>query len=185
MLPSAIAMSPSSTGVRPDVLLTLYVERGLWDRFLSRAALGGAMNEIETDVPPPALGSQLRCPAHGHDPRNNGEGDRTMANEKTPPDVSRRQFVGTVAATAAGLTIVPRHVLGAGFQAPSDKVNVAVVGYAHGMGTSNLKQRGEDRQHRGALRLSTRARRPRPAASAARRRSDEFPKATANTRTSA
>ena len=62
-----------------------------------------------------------------------------MANEKTPPDVSRRQFVGTVAATAAGLTIVPRHVLGAGFQAPSDTVNVAVVGYAHGMGTSNLR----------------------------------------------
>ena len=62
-----------------------------------------------------------------------------MANEKTPPDVSRRQFVGAVAASAAGLTIVPRHVLGAGFQAPSDKVNVAVVGYAHGMGTSNLK----------------------------------------------
>ena len=62
-----------------------------------------------------------------------------MANEKTPPDVSRRQFVGTVAATAAGLTIVPRHVLGAGFQAPSDTVNVAVVGYAHGMGSNNLK----------------------------------------------
>jgi predicted dehydrogenase len=63
-----------------------------------------------------------------------------MANEKTPQDASRRQFVGTVAATAAGLTIVPRHVLGGtGFQAPSDKVNVAVVGYAHGMGTSNLK----------------------------------------------
>ena len=63
-----------------------------------------------------------------------------MANEKTPPDFSRRQFVGTVAATAAGLTIVPRHVLGAGFQAPSDTVNVAVVGYAAGnaMGTNNL-----------------------------------------------
>jgi predicted dehydrogenase len=44
-----------------------------------------------------------------------------------------------VAATAAGLTIVPRHVLGAGFQAPSDTVNVAVVGYSHGMGTNNLK----------------------------------------------
>lgn len=28
-------------GVRPDVLVTLYVERGLWDRFLTRAALGG------------------------------------------------------------------------------------------------------------------------------------------------
>jgi uncharacterized protein (TIGR03663 family) len=27
-------------GLRPDVLLTLYVERGLWDRFLSRAAAG-------------------------------------------------------------------------------------------------------------------------------------------------
>ena len=38
---SAIAMFPSSSGVRPDVLLTLYVERGLWDRFLSRAAGGG------------------------------------------------------------------------------------------------------------------------------------------------
>jgi predicted dehydrogenase len=62
-----------------------------------------------------------------------------MANEKTPSDVSRRQFVGTVAATAAGLTIVPRHVLGAGFQAPSDTVNVAVVGYAHGMGSNNLR----------------------------------------------
>jgi len=60
-------------------------------------------------------------------------------DEKQPPSqVSRRQFVGTVATTAAGLTIVPRHVLGAGFQAPSDTVNVAVVGYKHGMGTSNL-----------------------------------------------
>ena len=29
-------------GVRPEVLVTLYVERGLWERFLSRAALGGA-----------------------------------------------------------------------------------------------------------------------------------------------
>jgi uncharacterized protein (TIGR03663 family) len=28
-------------GLRPEVLLTLYVERGLWDRFLSRAAIGG------------------------------------------------------------------------------------------------------------------------------------------------
>ena len=45
--------------------------------------------------------------------------------------------MGTAAA-AAGLTIVPRHVLGKGFQAPSDTVNVAVVGYIHGMGTSNL-----------------------------------------------
>ena len=60
-------------------------------------------------------------------------------DDKQPPTtVSRRQFVGTVATTAAGLTIVPRHVLGAGFQAPSDTVNVAIVGYKHGMGTANL-----------------------------------------------
>jgi hypothetical protein len=29
-------------GVRPEVLVTLYIERALWDRFLARAALGGA-----------------------------------------------------------------------------------------------------------------------------------------------
>jgi predicted dehydrogenase len=60
-----------------------------------------------------------------------------MSNEKQPHKVSRRKFLGTAAA-AAGITIVPRHVLGAGFQPPSDTVNVAVVGYKHGMGTSNL-----------------------------------------------
>jgi predicted dehydrogenase len=61
-----------------------------------------------------------------------------MTNEKQPSSsISRRKFMGTAAA-AAGLTIVPRHVLGKGFQAPSDTVNVAVVGYIHGMGTSNL-----------------------------------------------
>jgi predicted dehydrogenase len=61
-----------------------------------------------------------------------------MSNEKQPPSgVSRRTFMGTAAA-AAGITIVPRHVLGAGFQAPSDTVNVAVVGFAHGMGSNNL-----------------------------------------------
>ena len=61
-----------------------------------------------------------------------------MTNEKQPPTtVSRRTFVGTVA-TAAGITIVPRHVLGAGFQAPSDTVNVAIIGYSNGMGTSNM-----------------------------------------------
>ncbi len=53
-------------------------------------------------------------------------------------EVSRRQFVGTMAA-AAGFMIVPRHVLGGtGYQSPSDRVNIAAVGYRHGMGTSNL-----------------------------------------------
>jgi predicted dehydrogenase len=62
-----------------------------------------------------------------------------MTKEKKPlTSVSRRTFMGTAATAAAGITILPRHVLGAGFQAPSDTVNVAVVGFAHGMGTSNL-----------------------------------------------
>src|SRR5215212_7432824 len=52
--------------------------------------------------------------------------------------ISRRKFVTTVAATAAGLTIVPRHVLGRGFQAPSDTVNIAVVGIG-GMGGTNTR----------------------------------------------
>ena len=32
-------------GLRPEVLLALYVERGLWERFLARAALGGGAPE--------------------------------------------------------------------------------------------------------------------------------------------
>ncbi len=60
------------------------------------------------------------------------------SDKQSPTQVSRRAFMGT-AATAAGFTIVPRRVLGGtGYQAPSDTVNVAVVGYIHGMGTSNL-----------------------------------------------
>lgn len=57
-----------------------------------------------------------------------------------PSFISRRAFVGTVAA-ATGIMIVPRRVLGGpGYQAPSDRVNIAAVGYIHGMGTSNIKE---------------------------------------------
>ena len=52
--------------------------------------------------------------------------------------VSRRQFITRAAGVGAAVTIVPRHVLGRGFQAPSDLVNVAVVGVA-GMGASNTR----------------------------------------------
>src|SRR6478736_4945783 len=52
--------------------------------------------------------------------------------------ISRRKFMTTVAATGAGLTIVPRHVLGRGFQAPTDTVNIATVGIG-GMGGSNTR----------------------------------------------
>ena len=52
--------------------------------------------------------------------------------------VPRREFIKTAAVTAAGLTIVPRHVLaGSGQPAPSDRLNIAGVGVG-GMGRANL-----------------------------------------------
>ena len=64
--------------------------------------------------------------------------DPSAPSTPAPNGVSRRQFITTAAATGAAVTIVPRHVLGRGFQAPSDLVNVAVVG-AGGMGANNLR----------------------------------------------
>ena len=56
--------------------------------------------------------------------------------------ISRRSFMKGSAATAAALAlgpmIVPRHVLGMGYQAPSDTLNVAMVGIG-GMGMSNMQ----------------------------------------------
>ena len=53
--------------------------------------------------------------------------------------ISRRNFVAGAGRLALGATIVPRHVLGRGYQAPSDTLNVAIVG-AGGMGISNAEQ---------------------------------------------
>ena len=54
--------------------------------------------------------------------------------------ISRRKFIGGSVAAAAGVSIVPRHVLGGvGFTAPSDKLNIAGVGVG-GMGASNLSR---------------------------------------------
>lgn len=41
---------------------------------------------------------------------------------------SRRGFIKKSAAAAAGISIIPRHVLGQGFIPPSDKLNIAVMG---------------------------------------------------------
>jgi predicted dehydrogenase len=41
---------------------------------------------------------------------------------------SRRQFIRHTALAGAGFFIVPRHVLGKGFRAPSDKLNIAAIG---------------------------------------------------------
>jgi len=52
---------------------------------------------------------------------------------------SRRQFMGAAASAAVATTILPRHVLGGrGFVAPSDKVNVAIIGVG-GQGRSNVR----------------------------------------------
>src|SRR5690625_5801049 len=50
---------------------------------------------------------------------------------------SRRRFLKTAAVSSAGFMIVPRHVIGKGFVAPSDKLNVAGIG-AGGKGRSDL-----------------------------------------------
>ena len=62
-----------------------------------------------------------------------------MEENSNKKGVSRRSFLGTTAAVAAGITIVPRHaVAGLGHVAPSDKLNIAAVGIG-GMGNSNLR----------------------------------------------
>ncbi len=50
--------------------------------------------------------------------------------------VTRREFVADAGALALGAMIVPRHVLGRGYQAPSDTLNIAIVGFG-GMGSNN------------------------------------------------
>ena len=64
------------------------------------------------------------------------ERDKAQPDAAESAGVSRRDFVTRTAAAGAGLVIVPRHVLGRGFQAPSDTVNIATVGVS-GMGSSN------------------------------------------------
>jgi predicted dehydrogenase len=61
--------------------------------------------------------------------------EENRANENS--SISRRQFVSSLATAGAGLTVVPRHVLGRGFTPPSDLLNIAGVGVG-GMGRSNM-----------------------------------------------
>ncbi len=49
----------------------------------------------------------------------------------------RREFIRQTGLAAAGFFIVPRHVIGKGYTAPSDKLNIAAIG-AGGKGTSDL-----------------------------------------------
>jgi hypothetical protein len=52
---------------------------------------------------------------------------------------SRRRFLKSTSIVAGSFFIVPRHVLGRGFIAPSDKLNIAGIG-AGGKGTSDLAE---------------------------------------------
>ena len=72
-------------------------------------------------------------------------GRRGLAVERNPMGrthsggLSRRQFVTRTASLAAATTILPRHVLGGpGVVAPSDKVNVAIIGVG-GQGRTNFR----------------------------------------------
>jgi predicted dehydrogenase len=58
---------------------------------------------------------------------------------KIKNDKSRRDFLKSSSLAAAGFFIVPRHVLGRGFVAPSDKLNIAGIG-AGGKGESDLRE---------------------------------------------
>lgn len=60
-----------------------------------------------------------------------------LGDGMTETKTTRREFVKSAAGTAAALTIVPRHVLGKGLTAPSDLLNIAIVGVG-GMGRANL-----------------------------------------------
>jgi len=59
-------------------------------------------------------------------------------NKQEPNSNSRREFVKKGAVAAAAFSIVPRHVLGKGFAAPSDTLYIATIG-AGGKGTSDTQ----------------------------------------------
>jgi len=62
-----------------------------------------------------------------------------MQNATIKKKYERRRFLRDATLAAAGFTIVPRHVLGKGHLAPSDKLNIAGIG-AGGKGESDLAE---------------------------------------------
>ncbi len=56
---------------------------------------------------------------------------------KSQTSKSRRKFLSNVLTASAGFYIIPRHVLGRGFVAPSDKLRIAAIG-AGGKGESDI-----------------------------------------------
>lgn len=63
-----------------------------------------------------------------------------MELKKSSKVISRRNFLKTATVAAAGIVIVPRHVLGGpGYIAPSDKINLAIIGVGS-QGTDDMKE---------------------------------------------
>jgi len=63
---------------------------------------------------------------------------RKYSSGKQKTALTRREFIGTTAAAAAGLMVVPRRVLGGpGYTAPSDTLNIGCVGVG-GKGSSDI-----------------------------------------------
>ena len=71
--------------------------------------------------------------------KSNSKSKKT--NQKLNP-LSRRKFIARSALTVGAISIIPRHVLGQGFIAPSDKINLGVIGL--GKQTNGLAKRFVD-----------------------------------------
>jgi len=70
--------------------------------------------------------------------RNRETSKQVLNMKNKPQNNSRRSFLKASALTATGFMIVPRHVLGRGHIAPSDKLNLAAIG-AGGKGWSDIR----------------------------------------------
>src|SRR4029078_3682597 len=60
-------------------------------------------------------------------PASSSENENIPDSLKKDTGMSRRKFVQMTATAGIGFTIIPRHVLGKGFVAPSDKITLAYI----------------------------------------------------------
>ncbi|MBE0655459.1 MAG: Gfo/Idh/MocA family oxidoreductase, partial [Bacteroidales bacterium] len=74
---------------------------------------------------------------NNHIPKKEGTISSSSISPEPSLPFSRRKFIAGVSIAAAGISIVPRHVLGGkGFIAPSDKLTMALIG----AGTQGLRE---------------------------------------------
>jgi len=65
--------------------------------------------------------------------------NRKKEHKQSKKTLTRREFIGRSAATAAGFMIIPRRVLGGtGYKAPSDMLNIGCIGVG-GKGSSDIR----------------------------------------------